>query len=84
MTYPLKHHAGVKCSVSSMRTNLLSKLSCWSQLDEILHYLKSSEKSHKQTILLQQAESLGNINSVCKQKYSPEIIVRAFEYFARS
>ena len=67
-----------------MRTNRLNKLSCWCQLDEILHYLKSSEKSHKQTTLLQQAESLGNISSVCKQKSSPEIIVRAFEYFARS
>ena len=72
------YHAGVKCSVPSMVRNRIHHLRSWSQTLEILRYLKSSAKDHKQSVLLNQAKSLGNIHSdISEQKYSAAYLRRS-------
>ena len=80
------YHAGVRCTITSLVKNCIHKFKCWSQVHEALRYLTSFEKSEKKTILLQQVECMSSMNSsnILEQKYSPEFIIRAFEYFALS
>lgn len=79
------YHAGVKISISSMVKNRIHRVNSWSQIAEMLRYLKCLDKNQKQLVLLEQASCLGNVHSnIFQQKYSPEMMVRAFEYFARS
>ena len=80
------YHAGVRCTVTSLVKNRIHKFNCWSQINEVLRYLNSLEKDTKKTVLLQQVEYMSNMNSsnIHRQKYPPEVIVRALEYFART
>ncbi|GFO37602.1 THAP domaincontaining protein 5like [acyrthosiphon pisum] [Plakobranchus ocellatus] len=76
-------HAGVKVWIKSLSSNKIVKLNRWSQIQEALRYLNSLDLDHKQTVLLEQCVSL-NTTRVGTLKYSTEIILRAFEYFATS
>lgn len=76
-------HAGVKTSIKPLSTNKIVKINRRSQLEEAIRYLNSLDLDHKKSILHEQCVSLGT-TKVGTLKYSNEIIVRAFEYFATS
>lgn len=77
------YHAGVKMSIVPLSKNRITSIDRWSQLEAALNYLNSLELSHKKSVMLEQCSTL-NAVSVKNVKYSPDVIVRAFEYLATS
>ena len=76
-------HVGVQCTITALVKNRITRFNSWSQIEEALRHLYAMEVDRKKMILLQQAECMGK-HKQFEQKYSPEVIVRAFEYFACS
>ena len=77
------YHLGSLCNIKSLSTNNISKCKYWSTLEEIVRFLKSKDVDHKQKILLEQHEVM-NSRKVGSIKYGPEVMTRAFEYYATS
>jgi len=73
----------VECSIRTLSQNNIRKCKSWSALEEILRYLQNLEVEEKKKNALEQLELLGP-RRVGKPLYSPETIVRAFQYFATS
>ena len=77
------YHCGVKCSVPSMAKNRVTKLRNWSEIEEIVRYIKLTDPTPKKAVIQEQLKAMG-LTLVGEMKYSIETTVRAFEYFALS
>ena len=77
---------GVKCLISTLIRNRIFLCNKWSTIGEILRYLNCMDNDNKKDVLVQQIDAMSRLNSnnVHEKKYSPEMIVRGFEYFAKS
>ena len=77
------YRIGVKCTVTSLSRNRINKLSAWSRISEVVHFLQNKEESRHEKVLKEQVKSM-EPPTVGKKFYDPETIARAFEYFASS
>ena len=73
-------HGGVKCFITSLSTNRMSKLDRWSRLEEAVRFLKFRENSRHQDVLHEQVDVM-KPRIVGTALYPQSVIVRAFEYF---
>ena len=78
------YHTGVQCHIQTLTKNRIHIFNHWSQIEEAVRYLNTLDIDNKKSVLLQQVDAMSRMNSSKKQSYPPEVIVRAFEYFARS
>ena len=78
------YHMGVKCQISVLTKTRITFCNGWSTIEEALRFLDSFETDKKKDVLIQQIDAMSCSNSIHKQKYTPEMIVRGFEYFAKS
>ena len=76
-------HCGFKIYVPTLSKNRITKIDRWSAIDEVLRYLHSRESDEKLTDLKEQIAAMSRA-PVGKKLYSPEIMVRAFEYYSTS
>ena len=76
-------HCGVKIYVPTLSKNRITKIDRWSAIDEVLRYLHSRESDEKLTVLKEQIAAMSGA-PVGKKLYSPEIMVRASEYYSTS
>ena len=68
-----------------MTKNRISSMSSWSALEETVRFLHNHKEDHKVEVLHQQMEAMGGIKgNKCNRIYSPEVLVRAFSYYALS
>ena len=77
------YHMGVKCKISVLTKNRITLCNRWSTTEEALRFLNSLEIDEKKDVLMQQTDVMSRSNSIHEQKYTPEMIVRGFEYFAK-
>ena len=79
-------HMGINCPISTLVRNRIFLCNKWSTIGEVLRYLNCMDTDNKKDVLMQQIDAMSRLNSnnVHEQKYSPEMIVRGFEYFAKS
>ena len=73
---------GVKCYISSLTKHRINTVDTWSKLEEIIWYLNSMAFDHKKNILSQQF--LAMAPKIVGIKYSLDIVIRAFGYYATS
>ena len=76
-------HMGVKCTVTSLTKNRIYKLNTWSRIEEAVHYLQNKEESQQEKVLQEQIKCM-EPKRVGEKVYAPEVMMRAFEYFATS
>ena len=76
-------HFGIKCYIPSLSKNYITVLDTWSKLEECIRYLRTKEMDHQQTVIQDQMHVMTPAK-VGMTLYGPEVIVRAFEYFATS
>ena len=76
------YHASINITVSSLSSNRIIYLDTYSELQEAIRHLRFMDMDHKKSILLEQFASMSSVTYVGEKKYKPEVIVRAFEYFA--
>ena len=76
-------HMGIKVNVPCIVKNRISILKSWSAIVETVNYLHSHEPIHKVQVIHQQLQSMSTRNKHTKL-YSPEVLVRAFDYFSTS
>ena len=76
-------YGGVKSSVASLHANKVLNIARWSEIAEALRFLNCMEVSHKTEIIHQHIKAK-NPNVASNQKYYPETILQAFEYFSLS
>ena len=75
-------HYKVKCYISSLFKNYINTVDTWSKLEEIIQYLNSMAFDHKKNILSQQF--LAMAPKMVGIKYSSDIVIQAFGYYATS
>ena len=75
---------GVKCHISVLTKNRITLSNRRSTIEEALRFLDSFQIDEKKYVLIQQTDAMRRSNSVYEQKYTPEIIMRGFQYFAES
>ena len=78
------YHAGIKCTIKSLSKNRVTVLDTLSKLQEAVRYLFCLEIDQKKSVLLEQVTSMSSLIQVDDKKYTPAVIVRAFEYFVIS
>ena len=78
------YHAGIKCTIKSLSKNRVTVLDTLSKLQEAVRYLFCLEIDQKKSVLLEQVTSMSSLIQVGDKKYTPAVIVRAFEYFVIS
>ena len=78
------YHIGIKCTIKSLSKNRVTILDTLSKLQEDVRYLFCMEIDQKKSVLLQQVTSMSSMIQVGDKKYTPAVIVRAFEYFVIS
>ena len=76
-------HSGARVHITSLSKNRISRLDKWSRVEEAVRFLKNSEMTQHQKVIKQQIETM-NVKKVGEKTYSPEVIVRAYEYYATS
>ena len=76
-------HLGVRCRAMTLSTNKITTLHTWSAFDENIRFLNCLELDNKKMIIQEQLQAMGT-QQVTKQLYTPDIIIRAFQYFATS
>jgi hypothetical protein len=76
-------HVGVKVYVPFLSRNRVTSIDRWSTLDETIRFLHSKEPTSQVDVLKQQVAAMSCV-PVGQTVYHPEIMVRAFEYFATS
>ena len=76
-------HMGIQCSIPTLYRNNIYRLNTWSRIDEALRSLSRRDFSHHEKILQQQIDAMKPIR-VGKKVYTPETLVRAFEYYSTS
>ena len=76
-------HCGVKCSILSLVTNRITRITHWSEIVEMIYglFLNLCETNLKKDVIHQQMKAM-DVTLLGEKKYSVETIVRAFEYFA--
>ena len=74
---------GIKVSVPLIVKNKIRILNLWSAIEEIVTQLSTFETAHKAYVIHQQLKIMSS-NSVGTKLYTPDVIVRAFSYFATS
>lgn len=77
------YHFGIKCYISSLSRNRMTKLDSWSKVEEVVRYLSAMELNNKKVVLQEHVIAMAT-KTVGKPIYGHEIIIRAFEYFATS
>ena len=75
---------GVKCQISVLTKNHINLCNRWSTIEEVLRFFGYFEIDKKKDVLKQQSYAMSYSNSIHEQKYTPEMIVRGFEYFTKS
>ena len=75
-------HYGVKGYISSLSKNRINTVDTWSKLEEIIWYLNSMAFDHKKNILSQQFLTMAP--KIVGIKYSSDIVICAFGYYATS
>ena len=76
-------HLGIPCTVKTLSRNRIYKLDAWSKIDEVLRFLHEKENTHHEEILLEQMDNM-RPPKVGSKLYSPETMMRAFDYYAHS
>lgn len=79
LTYE-SYHTGVQCKINK---TVGKRVNSWSKLDEAMRYLRCMDPSRHEIVLQEQIASM-KPQQVGKKMYSPEVVVRAFSYFATS
>ena len=74
------YHLGVRIFVPTLTKNLITNLQSWSALEETIRYLASCSESNKLDVIQQHIESMSS--TVGTRIYFPNMIMRAFQYFA--
>lgn len=81
------YHQGIACKITTLTKNKIKKLKNWSSVEEGIRYLKTLDdrKNQRKSIIHQHLEvaalfTLGCFGTI----YPTSMIVRCFEYFARS
>lgn len=80
----ISYHMGVRCYIKTLTKNHITLCNKWSTIQEILRFLDSFEIDSKKHVLMQQVGAMSHGTSFGGQKYTPEMIVRGFEYFSKS
>jgi hypothetical protein len=75
------YHNGTTCNISSLTANKLKLIKTKSALFEAVRFLKNKESSHQSNILFEHLNVMRKVN-VGEVLYTPDIICRAYEYFA--
>ena len=75
-------HYEIKCYISNLSKNRINTDDTWSKLEEIIRYLNSMAFDHKKNILSQQF--LAMAPKMVGIKYSSDIVIRAFGFYATS
>ena len=73
------YHLGVRIFVPTLTKNRITKLQSCSALEETIRYLASCSKSNKLDVIQQHIESMSS--PVGTRIYSPNMIMRTFQYF---
>ena len=76
------YHCGVRCTIRTLSVNRICVFNRWSQ--EGCQFLNYCEITPQKNVIHQQLNSMNNITYVGEKKYSVEMFIRAFEYFALS
>lgn len=76
-------HVGCKTSVQTLAKNKVYRLTRWSQIEETVRYLSTLEIDQKKKVLHEQCVNL-NVVTPGQMKYTSDVIMRAFEYYACS
>ena len=76
-------HLGVRCYINSLSKNRITIIDRWSTLEEAVRFLNCKECNNKMSVTKDQVEAMCSA-PVGNKVYNPEIIIRAFEYFATS
>lgn len=74
---------GIQCRIPPLYKNNIFRLNRWSRIDVALHHLNQKEPTQHERVLQEHIDSMKPIR-VGKKMYSPEILIRAFDYFATS
>ena len=82
MTYQ-SFHMGIQCSLPTLSRNNIYRLNTWSRIDEALRFLNQKEFNNHEKVLQQQFDAMKPVR-VGHKVYSPDTLVRAFEYFSTS
>ena len=69
--------------MSTLSKNCVTTVKYWSILEEMIRLLNSLEKENKKEVIQQQMKAMPS-KTFGTKIYGPEIIIRAFEYFATS
>ena len=77
-------NCGVRCTMKSLSTNRITIIDRCSKLIEAVRYLSTLELDDKKLVLLEQISCMNSLCHAGEKKYTPEMIGRAFEYFAIS
>ena len=77
------YHTGTLCSIKTLSKNKVTICKTRSTFHEIVGYLTNVDIDNKKKTFLEQGECMAK-TMVRKFIYPPEIIARAFEYFATS
>ena len=78
------YHYGSRCTIKPLSVNRITRLTSWSAVEEAISVLCNMDVSRKEKVLIEQVSSTSSSSNVCQRKYSPETLVRQFEYFATS
>ena len=76
-------HCGVRCTIRSLVVNRICVFNRWSRVQEACRFFNYCDITPKKDVIHQQLNSMDNITYVGEKKYSLEMFIRAFEYFAR-
>ena len=82
LKFELFHH-GVKIHAPFLSKNRVTIIDRWSNLDETVRFLNGKEIDAKTNVIEQHVSAMG-CAPVGQKIYSPDIVVRAFEYFSTS
>ena len=78
------YHCGVRCTIRTLSGNRICVFNRWSHIQEGCRFLNYCEITPKKNVVHQQLNSMNKITYVGEKKYSLEMFIRAFEYFALS
>ena len=80
------YNCGVRCTIWTLSVIRVYVFNRWSQKQEGCRFLNYCEitPNTKKNVIHQQLNSMNNITYVGEKKYSVEMFIRAFEYFALS
>ena len=76
-------HMGVRIPIPWLYKNNITQLQSRSTIEKLVRHLSTYEVSHQVNVIREQMSSMSSC-SVGKKMYSPNAIVRAFEYFSMS